>query len=196
MADDAPTTENGDDAQAQESEAPEAVKDPPGQDLRALIEAEAPGAILEQSAYKDEEDEVTFVLKLDALLQVAGYLRGHPAARFAMLTDLTAVHYPGEEQPLQVLYHLYSFDHNRRLRLKVKVNEDQKVPSVAGIWSSANWMEREVWDLFGIGFEGHPDLRRILLPEDWGSHPLLKDYPLEGRGEMRYEKPARKEIGD
>ena len=193
MADDAQTTENGDGAPG--AEAPQAAKAPPGQDLRELADREFPGAILEQSAFKDLEDEVTFVLGLDSLTKVATFLRDHPASRFALLTDLTATHYPEDERPLQVLYHLYSFDHNRRLRLKVKVREGEVVPSVTGIWSSANWMEREVWDLFGIRFQDHPDLRRILLPADWGSHPLRKDYPLEGRGERVYQKPRRKEIG-
>ncbi|MDA1000954.1 MAG: NADH-quinone oxidoreductase subunit C, partial [bacterium] len=137
-----------------------------------------------------------FTLRLDALMDVAGYLRSHPAARFSLLTDLTAAHYPDEEEPLQVVYHLYSLDHNRRLRLKVKVRQGAEVPTVSEIWGSADWMEREVFDLFGIRFSGHPDLRRIMLPEDWGSHPFLKDYPLEGRRERVYTKPVRKEIGE
>ncbi|MEE9276135.1 MAG: NADH-quinone oxidoreductase subunit C [bacterium] len=194
MAEDAGTTEK--EGNASESEAPETPKDPPGKELRDLVEAEHPGAVLEQSAFKDLEDEVTFVLKPDDLKGVGAYLRDHPAARFSFLTDLTAAHYPEEEEPFQVLYHLYSFDHNRRLRLKVKVREGQEVPSVTEIWSSANWMEREVYDLFGVRFSDHPDLRRIMLPEDWGSHPFRKDYPLEGRGERTYVKPVRKEIGE
>jgi NADH-quinone oxidoreductase subunit C len=78
----------------------------------------------------------------------------------------------------------------------VKAAEGEEVPTVTGVWSGANWMEREVYDLFGVRFKGHPDLRRILLPEDWGSHPLRKDYPLEGRGERVYTKPRRKEYGE
>jgi len=202
MADDVGTTqtEGAPEAEAapeaKAAEPAEAPKPLPGGDLKSLLEGEIPGAVLEHTAYENQEDEVTFVLRADVLPRAATYLRDHPAARFALLTDLTAAHYPGEDAPLQVLYHLYSFDHNRRLRLKVRVREDQKVPTVTGIWSSANWMEREVFDLFGIAFEGHPDLRRILLPDDWGSHPLRKDYPLEGRGERVYTKPRRKEIGE
>ncbi|MEE9241274.1 MAG: NADH-quinone oxidoreductase subunit C, partial [bacterium] len=103
---------------------------------------------------------------------------------------------PENEDPFQVVFQLISVDHARLLRLKVKIKDGQEVPSVVGVWSSANWLEREVYDLFGISFSGHPDLRRILLPENWGSHPLRKDYPLEGRGERVYSKPTRKEIGE
>ena len=195
MADEAGTTESNGESAA-ETEAPEAPKTPPGMDLRNLVDAEFPGAILEQSAYADREDEVTFVLKVDYLVRVCEYLRDHPAANFKILTDLTAAHYPENEEPFQVVFQLISVDHARLLRLKVKIKDDQDVPSVVGIWSSANWMEREVYDLFGISFSGHPDLRRILLPENWGSHPLRKDYPLEGRGERVYSKPTRKEIGE
>ncbi len=168
----------------------------PGEGLRELIESEFPGAVLERSAYRDEEDEATFVIGVGLLTRVAAHLRDHPDARFALLTDLTAAHYPEAEYPLEMLYHLYTFEHNRRLRLKVRIKEGQAVPTVSGIWKSADWMEREVYDLFGIAFQGHPDLRRILLPDDWGSHPMRKDYPLEGRGERIYTKPTRKEIGD
>lgn len=192
MADEASTPEsNGENAA--DSAPP---KSPPGADLRNLIDAEFPGVVQEQSAFQDREDEVTFVLKSDGLLRVCEYLRNHPAASFKILTDLTAVHYPENDGSFQVVYQLVSVDHARLLRLKVNLKDGQEVPSVEGIWSSANWMEREVYDLFGISFAGHPDLRRILLPENWGSFPLRKDYPLEGRGERVYSKPARKEMGE
>ncbi|MBI2178582.1 MAG: NADH-quinone oxidoreductase subunit C [Candidatus Tectomicrobia bacterium] len=180
----------------EEGSAPAAAQAPPAQDLRELVEREYAGTILEQSAYKDMADEATLVVRLDALPQVGSLLRDHPSARFRLLSDLTAAHFPAEERPFHVVYHLYSFDHNRRLRLKVKAHEGEQVPSVVSVWSGANWMEREVFDLFGVSFKGHPDLRRILLPEDWGSHPLRKDYPLEGRGERVYTKPRRKEYGE
>ncbi|MBT4093559.1 MAG: NADH-quinone oxidoreductase subunit C [Nitrospinaceae bacterium] len=179
-----------------ETEAPEAPKTPPGKALRELVDAEYPGAILEQTAYEDREDEVTFVLADDALVKVATYLRDHPASSFKILTDLTAAHYPDDENTFQVVYQLVSVDHSRLLRLKEMVKESQEVPTVSGVWSSANWMEREVYDLFGVKFKDHPDPRRIFMPEDWGSHPFRKDYPLEGLGERVYEKPKRKEIGE
>ncbi len=174
----------------------EAVKAPPGEDLKEVVESAFPGAVLEQSAYQDDEDETTFVVEPDSIVAVATHLRDHGDSHFELLTDLTATHYPEAEDPFEVLYQLYSIEHNRRLRLKVRIKEGRAMPTVSGVWSSADWMEREVYDLFGIEFEGHPDLRRILLPDNWGSHPMRKDYPLEGRGERIYTKPKRKEIGD
>ena len=177
-------------------ETAEEVKTPPGEDLKEVVESAFPGAVLEQSAYEDDEDETTFVLGVDSIVAVATHLRDHGDSLFKLLTDLTAAHYPEAENPFEMLYHLYSIEHNRRLRLKVRIKEGQAVPTVSGVWTSADWMEREVYDLFGIEFEDHPDLRRILLPDNWGSHPMRKDYPLEGRGERIYTKPTRKEIGD
>jgi NADH-quinone oxidoreductase subunit C len=104
-----------------------------------------------------------------------------------MLMDLTAVDYvkyPGREDGprFEVVYHLYSLEHNHRLRAKVRVDEDDaSVPSAVDLWPIANWMEREVWDMFGIRFEGHPDLRRLLMYEEFVGHPLRKDYPITRR---------------
>lgn len=98
---------------------------------------------------------------------------------YNFLTDLTAVHHPNREEPFDVVYHLYSIEQNVRLRLKAAVTDGGGIDSVAGIWQTANWMEREVYDLFGVRFEGHPDLRRLLLPQDWEGHPLRKDHALE-----------------
>ena len=195
MPDETGNTESNGEGSA-DTETPEAPKAPPGMDLRNLVDAEYPDAILEQTAYKDREDEVTFVLKADYLVRVCEFLRNHPASSFKILTDLTAAHYPEDVEPFQVIYQLISIDHSRLLRLKVKVKDGQEVPTVTDVWSSANWMEREVYDLFGISFTDHPDLRRILLPDNWGSHPLRKDYPLEGLGERVYSKPTRKELGE
>jgi NADH-quinone oxidoreductase subunit C len=96
------------------------------------------------------------------------------------LSDLTCVHLPDRaEAPFDVIYNLYSIQANERVRLKVAATESDGVESVSGVWPAANWMEREVFDLFGVQFRNHPDLRRILLPPDWQGHPLRKDYPLE-----------------
>jgi NADH-quinone oxidoreductase subunit C len=95
-----------------------------------------------------------------------------------MLTDLTAVDWPKREKRFDLVLNLYSFPRNERLRLKAQVGEADCPPSVSSVWSTANWLERECFDMFGIRFEGHPDLRRILLPDEWVGHPLRKDYDI------------------
>ena len=109
-----------------------------------------------------------------AIEEVCRFLRGDPACAFEVLSNLTGV---DTKTDLQVVYHLYSHTHRHPMVLKVKTPRDQPViPTVETVWKGANWMEREVYDLFGIVFDGHSDLRRILLPEDWVGHPLRKDY--------------------
>ena len=95
---------------------------------------------------------------------------------FDYCVDITAVHYPGREKPFEVVWILYSFAHNDRIRVKAGYADGEGVPSAVPIWPAANWLEREVYDMFGITFEGHPDLKRILLPDGWKGHPLRKDY--------------------
>jgi len=121
-------------------------------------------------------------VKRETLVDLCNYLHDDEEALFDMCTDLTAVHWPeraGEEFEVVIL--LYSVPKNRRLRVKVSLADGTECPSVTPIWAGANWMEREVFDMFGIRFEGHPDLRRILLPEDWPGYPLRKEYPIEYR---------------
>jgi NADH-quinone oxidoreductase subunit C len=107
------------------------------------------------------------------------FLRDDEETQFDFLTDLTAVHYPEKPQPFEIVYHLHSFPRGARLRVKTSLAEGEPVESAVDLWGTANWMEREVYDLFGIRFEHHPDLRRILLPADWEGHPLRKEHPLE-----------------
>jgi NADH-quinone oxidoreductase subunit C len=90
--------------------------------------------------------------------------------------DITAVHYPKREQQFEIVWVLYSFPRNERLRLKTQIQEAETAPSAVRVWPAANWLEREAFDMFGIQFEGHPDLRRILMPDEWHGHPLRKDY--------------------
>ncbi len=114
------------------------------------------------------------------IVDVCNFLRDDAETRFNYLSDLTCVHFPmRKDAPLEVVYNLYSISHNERVRLKASIAEAAGIDSVTSIWPSANWMEREVYDLFGVNFKNHPDLRRILLPPDWEGHPLRKDYPLE-----------------
>jgi len=96
--------------------------------------------------------------------------------KFDYCVDITAVHYPKREKPFDVVWILYSFTRNERIRVKTQIGEDATVPSVVLIWPTADWLEREVYDMFGIRFAGHPNLKRILLPDDWTGHPLRKDY--------------------
>ena len=113
------------------------------------------------------------------IVEVCDALKRDEGTPFNYLSDLTCVHYPDQrETPFEVIYNLYSISTNERVRLKVAAN-GEGVDSVTGVWPSADWPEREVYDLFGVKFRNHPDLRRILLPPDWEGHPLRKDYPLE-----------------
>ncbi len=117
-----------------------------------------------------------------ALVEVCTTLRDDPAFAFDFLMDVTAVDYPGREPRFEVVYHLYSLKLNHRVRLKVGASEaSPHVPSVTPVWRGANWLERETYDMYGIQFDGHPDLRRIYLYEEFEGHPLRKDYPKEKR---------------
>jgi len=125
-------------------------------------------------------DQLTVVVAAASIVEIARFCRDDERLGFEMLCDLTAVDRMPAEPRFEVVYNLYSFAHNRRLRLKVAVAENDTVATVEGVWKSANWLEREVYDLFGVVFDGHPDLRRILLWDGYVGHPLRKDYPLEG----------------
>jgi NADH-quinone oxidoreductase subunit C len=117
------------------------------------------------------------------VVEMCEVLKRDPATPFNYLSDLTCAHYPDHrEAPFEVIYNLYSISANERVRLKAWVNTEEAggIDSVTGVWPSADWPEREVYDLFGVNFRNHPDLRRILLPPDWEGHPLRKDYPVEG----------------
>jgi NADH-quinone oxidoreductase subunit C len=124
-------------------------------------------------------DEVTVVIPADRLLQIARFCHDHPDMDFNRFSGLTCVdHYPREPR-FHLNYNLHAVRKNHRIRLRVLwADGEEDVPSVTGIWPSANWFEREAFDLFGVMFEGHPDLRRLLMPDDWDGHPLRKDYPL------------------
>jgi NADH-quinone oxidoreductase subunit C len=132
----------------------------------------------------------TIIVPATQIVTVAQSLRDAPDARFDYLSDLTAVDWPPRAQArFDVVYCLYSTRLRHRVRLKVRVSERDPLPSVTGVWPAANWLEREVWDMFGVNFTGHPDRRRLLMPEDWQGFPQRKDYPLEGPGELLMENP-------
>ncbi len=126
--------------------------------------------------------EVTVIVPREFITDVCAFLKTSPESRFDFLADLCGADRGAEEEPrFEVNYHLFSTTKHHRLRVKVLLNdEDVRVPTVTSIWRTANWHERETFDLFGVIFEGHPDLRRILLPDDWQGHALRKDFPLRG----------------
>jgi NADH-quinone oxidoreductase subunit C len=152
--------------------------------LLETLKTRFPAGIVETHA---DHGDATAVVTRDLVTDVLRVCRDAPDLRFDMLTDLTAVDYlkfPGREDGprFDVVYHLYSLPHNHRVRIRVRVDEDDAVvPTAVPLWPIANWLEREVWDMFGVRFAGHPDLRRLLMYEEFVGHPLRKDYPVNRR---------------
>jgi NADH-quinone oxidoreductase subunit C len=140
-------------------------------DTAEALRARFGDSILEIVSFRGE---VTTVVSKDALVAVAQHCRDELTYRY--LSDISATDWPNRTPRFDVVYHLLSMDHWIRFRLKVRVALDEPVPTVIPVWGGANWPEREVWDLFGITFAGHPELERLLLPEGWIGHPLRKDY--------------------
>lgn len=135
---------------------------------------------------KEFRGEVTVTVKKEDIVRIGTFLRDE--LKYNLLTDVTAVDYMGKEPRFMVVYNLYSIPNKDRLRVKAPVTEgDCTIDTVTTVWSSANWLERETYDLFGVTFAGHPDLRRILMTDDWVGHPLRKDYPLQGPGREPYK---------
>lgn len=120
-----------------------------------------------------------YTVSLSVLYDVMLFLRDRPDSRFDYLIDITALDYLGDQERFLMIYHLYSYATGKFLRVKSRVKEGDPVPSMTSIWKTADWLEREVYDMFGIPFSGHPDLKRILLPEDWHGFPLRKDYDIK-----------------
>lgn len=139
--------------------------------------------------------ESTVEVTKDKLIDVLTFLKNDPDTAMNYLSDLTAVHFPDNEKVFEVVYHLYSIPKGHSLRLKVGLDDGEGCPTATGVWRTANWHEREVHDMFGIVFEGHPNLKTILLPEKWDGHPLRKEYPLGGPKEDKiragaFERPV------
>jgi NADH-quinone oxidoreductase subunit C len=142
-------------------------------ELYERVERRYPGKV---SEFKETVLEPYFHVEPAAIVEICTHLRDEPEFKFEILSDLTALDLPKENR-LQVIYHLYSYTHRHQAVLKVNLpREVPHVSTVESVWKAANWFEREVFDLFGVIFEGHSDLRRILLPEDWVGYPLRKDY--------------------
>jgi NADH-quinone oxidoreductase subunit C len=139
-------------------------------------------------------DELVLVTRPDSLRKVVRFLRDDSQCLFKLLVDVCGVDYPERERRFEVVYNLLSVSHNQRIRVKVRVAEDVPVPSIAQLYPTANWFEREVWDLYGVFFAEHPDLRRILTDYGFEGHPLRKDFPLTGHVEVRYDDEQKRVV--
>jgi NADH-quinone oxidoreductase subunit C len=158
----------------------------PDTGLLSKIEAAFPGKILEHHSLYGYD---VIVLNRDDAFAIFATLRDHPDFAFNLLSDLTATDFLGQEPRFELVYQLYSIPLNHRLQVKIRVPEDAAwAPSVASLWKSGDWLEREVWDMFGIKFADHPDLRRILMYEEFKGHPLRKDYPVNKRQPLVEER--------
>lgn len=138
--------------------------------------------------------ELTLVVEASAIATVLATLRDDPAFRFEVLIDICGVDFPAREKRFEVVYHLLSPRLNQRVRVKLDTDEDTAVPSVIGVFPAANWYEREAYDMYGILFIGHPDLRRLLTDYGFQGHPLRKDFPLTGYVEVRYDDEAKRVV--
>lgn len=160
------------------------------------IEATAAESILE---VKEFRGELTIYVRREPIAAICQTLRDAEALRFNYITDVTAVDYLSlkRDPRFDVVYHLYSIPNGFRLRLHAPVSEaDCRIDSVVGVWPGADWMERETYDFFGIIFEGHPDLRRIMMPDDWVGYPMRKDFPLGGKKSFYYKKSTEPYAGE
>ncbi|MGQ9365208.1 NADH-quinone oxidoreductase subunit C [Azospirillum sp. ST 5-10] len=136
--------------------------------------------------------ELMVTVRRPAIVKVLTFLRDQTSCSFEQLMDITAVDYPEREERFEVVYNLLSLKHNQRIRVKLTTDEDTPVPSVVPVYSAANWFERETWDMLGVFFSDHPDLRRILTDYGFEGHPFRKDFPLTGYVEMRYDEDQKR----
>jgi NADH-quinone oxidoreductase subunit C len=162
--------------------------------LRELLDEIAPalgGVLLATTLVRGE---LTLIVQAGAIARVLTYLRDQPQCQFKMLLDLCGVDYPERERRFEVVYHLLSPKHNQRIRVKIATDETTPVPSVAEVFGSANWYERETWDLYGVFFADHPDLRRLLTDYGFEGHPLRKDFPQTGYVQVRYDDEQKRVV--
>ena len=141
-----------------------------------------------------EYNELLIEINENDLIDVVEFLKSNSSYKFRQLIDIAGVDYPEEEKRFQLIYLLLSHENNYRIKLKIKFQVDQSISSITKIFPSANWMEREVFDMYGIKFKNHPDLRRILTDYNFKGHPLRKDFPLTGFNEVRYSEKEKKVI--
>ncbi|MBV9563986.1 MAG: NADH-quinone oxidoreductase subunit C [Bradyrhizobium sp.] len=144
------------------------------------------------SAFAVAFDQLTVTVQPEAIVDVVTYLRDDPSLRFVSIIDITAVDYPSREKRFDVVYHLLSPTLNTRIRLRAEADETTQVPSIIEVFPGADWFERETYDLYGVIFVGHPDMRRLLTDYGFEGHPLRKDFPLTGFVEVRYDDQEKR----
>ena len=163
--------------------------DGPLQTIAAKLAAALPGAVQETTfAF----GEMTLTLEASRIVDALKFVRDNQAGQFVSIIDISGADYPEREKRFDVVYHLLSPKLNRRIRLKVATDEETPVPSATEVYPGADWYEREVYDLFGVMFDGHPDLRRILTDYGFEGHPLRKDFPMTGFVELRYDDQEKR----
>jgi NADH-quinone oxidoreductase subunit C len=167
------------------------VELPPLVKLGQAIQANSAGAV---HSFKVEYGELTLHAQRERIVEVLTHLRDDPDCRFHQLIDICGADYPERARRFDVVYHLLSMIKNHRVRVVVQTDEDTAVHSVAGVFPSADWFEREAFDMYGIFFEGHPDLRRILTDYGFHGHPLRKDFPMTGYVEVRYDDELKRVV--
>ena len=160
-------------------------------ELSDTIQAALPDQVIETQI---AHGELAVMVSAQSIVKVLGFLRDNANCQFSMLVDVCGVDYPEREQRFEVVYNLLSLEQNQRIRVKASVAENESIPSAVGVYSSANWWEREAWDLYGIFFSEHPDLRRILTDYGFEGHPLRKDFPLTGFVELRYDEAQKRVV--
>jgi len=168
--------------------------EPQGEALRELGDYIAKSLSDEVLAFEVVCGELIVDVRNESILSALTFLRDDANCRFTQLVDLCGVDYPSRSERFDVVYNLLSMTHNYRVRVKVSTNEENSVPSITSLFPCANWLEREVWDLFGMFFSEHPDLRRILTDYGFEGHPLRKDFPLTGYTEVRYDEEQKRVI--
>jgi len=159
-------------------------------DLGDYIAAALPNDVLETEV--NRVGELTITVRTPSIVKVMTFLRDDSTCLFKQVLDVCGVDWPAREQRFDVVYHLLSMKHNQRLRVKVQTDEDTPVPSIVGVFNAAGWFERETWDMYGVVFSDHPDLRRILTDYGFEGHPLRKDFPLTGYVELRYDEEQKR----
>ena len=163
----------------------------PLHDYGSWVISALPRFIQQFSVYKDE---LTFYVAPSGLIPTMTFLRDHTNTQFKALMDISGADYPSRSQRFEVNYHLLSLRHNARIRVKTYADEVTPVPTVTSLFRSADWFEREAWDMYGIFFAGHPDLRRILTDYGFEGHPLRKDFPLTGYTEVRWDEEKKRVV--